>query len=98
MGISGTLPRPPPPMPWRRPMGQARIGNPTCRPTTIGKGNWKDIWITEQITIMITTGDKEYFKGIGKIPYEGKGSDNPLAFKYYDADKRVGDRTMKEHF
>ncbi|MEW2920889.1 MULTISPECIES: xylose isomerase [Flavobacteriaceae] len=47
---------------------------------------------------MITKGDKEYFKGIGKIAFEGKGSDNPLAFKYYDENKVVGGKTMKEHF
>ena len=47
---------------------------------------------------MITTGDKEYFKNIGKIPFEGKESDNPLAFKYYDENQKVGDKTMKEHF
>ncbi len=47
---------------------------------------------------MITTGDTEYFKGIGKIPFEGKGSDNPLAFKYYDENQKVGGKTMKEHF
>ncbi len=47
---------------------------------------------------MITTGNKEYFKGIGKIQYEGKSSDNPLAFKYYDENKVVGGKTMKEHF
>ncbi|WP_088340322.1 xylose isomerase [Robiginitalea sediminis] len=47
---------------------------------------------------MITTGDKEYFKGIGKITFEGKGSDNPLAFKYYDAERKVGGKTMAEHF
>src|SRR5690606_38960786 len=47
---------------------------------------------------MITTGDKEFFKGIPAIPFEGKGSDNPLAFKYYDADKKVRGKTMKEHF
>ena len=28
-------------------------------------------------------GNKEYFKGIPKIEYEGKESDNSLAFKYY---------------
>lgn len=43
-------------------------------------------------------GDKEYFKGIGKIEFEGKGSDNPLAFKYYDENKIVGGKTMKDHF
>jgi xylose isomerase len=47
---------------------------------------------------MITKGDKEYFKGIGKISFEGKGSDNPLSFKYYDENKVVGGKTMKEHF
>ena len=42
-------------------------------------------------------GDREYFPGIGKIKYEGRGSDNPLAFKYYDPDKVVAGKTMKEH-
>ncbi len=46
----------------------------------------------------VTTGDREYFKGIGKIKFEGKESDNPLAFKYYDANKKVGKKTMEEHF
>ncbi|MGB3464094.1 MAG: xylose isomerase [Cyclobacteriaceae bacterium] len=46
----------------------------------------------------IITGDKEFFKGIGKIPFEGKGSDNPLAFRYYDENQQVGGKTMKEHF
>ncbi|SDQ19054.1 xylose isomerase [Flagellimonas zhangzhouensis] len=47
---------------------------------------------------MITTGDKEYFKGIGKIAFEGKESDNPMAFKYYDENKMVGGKSMKDHF
>ncbi|MBN6150563.1 xylose isomerase [Xanthomonas sp. AmX2] len=42
-------------------------------------------------------GAQEYFPGIGRIPFEGKASDNPLAFKVYDADKRIGDKTMAEH-
>ena len=46
----------------------------------------------------ITLGDKEYFKGIGKIAFEGKDSDNPLAFKYYDENAIVRGKTMKEHF
>lgn len=45
-----------------------------------------------------TTGDKEYFKGIGQIKFEGKDSDNPLAFKFYDAKRKVGKKTMEEHF
>ncbi len=41
---------------------------------------------------------KEYFKGINKIQFEGKESDNPLAFKYYNPDQIVAGKTMKEHF
>ncbi|GAB5410724.1 MAG: xylose isomerase [Balneolaceae bacterium] len=43
-------------------------------------------------------GDKEYFKGVGQIKFEGKESDNPLAFKYYDENKVVAGKTMTEHF
>jgi xylose isomerase len=46
----------------------------------------------------LTLGDKEYFKGIRPVKYEGKESDNPLAFKYYDAGRKVGKKTMEEHF
>jgi xylose isomerase len=45
----------------------------------------------------IVTGDKEFFKGIGSIKYEGVESDNPLAFKWYDANKVVAGKTMQEH-
>ena len=43
-------------------------------------------------------GDKEYFKGVGAIKFEGKESDNPLAFRFYDENKVVAGKTMKEHF
>lgn len=46
----------------------------------------------------IVTGDKQYFDKVGKINFEGKESDNPLAFKYYDAQKVVAGKTMEEHF
>lgn len=46
----------------------------------------------------IVLGDKEYFKGIGKIQFEGRESDNPFAFKFYDENKVVAGKTMKEHF
>ncbi len=46
----------------------------------------------------ILKGQKEYFPGIGKISYEGKGSDNPLAFKWYDASRVVRGKAMKDHF
>ncbi|MDR1898920.1 MAG: xylose isomerase, partial [Treponema sp.] len=42
-------------------------------------------------------GKKEYFPGIKKIKYEGPKSGNPLAFKYYDAEKKVGKKKMKDH-
>ncbi len=42
-------------------------------------------------------GSQEYFKGIGKIGYEGPGSDNPLAFKFYNPQKVVAGKTMEEH-
>ena len=42
-------------------------------------------------------GNTEYFPGIGKIKYEGRDSDNPLAFKFYDENKVVAGKTMKEH-
>lgn len=45
----------------------------------------------------ITTGDTSYFPDINEIPFEGKDSKNPLSFKYYDADQKVGDKTMQEH-
>lgn len=40
---------------------------------------------------------KEYFK-IGKIKYEGPKTKNPFAFRYYDKDKLVLGKPMKEHF
>ena len=45
----------------------------------------------------ITIGKKEYFKGIGAISYEGKESDNPLSFRYYDPRRKVGRKTMEQH-
>lgn len=44
----------------------------------------------------ITTGSKEFFPGIGKIRYEGPQSDNPLAYKWYDENRIVAGKTMKE--
>lgn len=46
----------------------------------------------------ILLGEKEYFKGIGQIKYEGPESDNPLAFRWYDADRKVAGKTLKDHF
>ena len=38
-----------------------------------------------------------YFKDISKIQYEGVDSNNPLSFKYYDEDKVVLGKKMKDH-
>ena len=46
----------------------------------------------------VTTGNTEYFPGIGKIGFEGCDSDNPLAFKWYEENAVVAGKTMKEHF
>ena len=45
----------------------------------------------------VIQGETEFFKGIGQIKYEGLESDNPLAFRWYDADRVVAGKTMKEH-
>ncbi len=47
---------------------------------------------------MAIIGDREYFKGIGEIKFEGKESDNPLAFKYYNPKQIVAGKTMRDHF
>ena len=41
---------------------------------------------------------KSFFPSIGKIQFEGKESDNPLAFRYYDPNRIVAGKSMKEHF
>lgn len=45
----------------------------------------------------IITGEKEFFKGIGAIKYEGTESDSPLAYRWYDADKVVAGKSMRDH-
>ena len=45
-----------------------------------------------------TIGSKEFFPGIGEIKFEGPGSRNPLAFKYYDENRMVQGKTMKDYF
>ena len=39
----------------------------------------------------------DYFKNIPEILYEGKESDNPLSFKYYNENQTVLGKNMKEH-
>ena len=47
---------------------------------------------------MALIGSTEYYKGIGEIKSEGKNSKNPFAFKYYDPNKIVAGKTLKDHF
>ncbi|SHM13408.1 D-xylose isomerase [Chitinophaga jiangningensis] len=46
----------------------------------------------------ITLGNQEYFKGIGKIKFEGPQSDNPLAYRFYDENRIIAGKSMKELF
>ncbi len=39
----------------------------------------------------------EFFPNIPKIVYEGQNSDNPFAFKHYNAEEQVSGKTMREH-
>ncbi|RKR81270.1 xylose isomerase [Mucilaginibacter gracilis] len=45
----------------------------------------------------IVLGEKEFFKGIGQIKFEGPQTDNPLAFRWYDESRVVGGKTLKDH-
>ena len=42
--------------------------------------------------------ENNYFKNIQRIKFEGKESDNPLAYKYYNPDQQVMGKSMREHF
>lgn len=46
---------------------------------------------------LTTSNSTEFFPGIGSISYEGHSSDNPLAYKWYNPDKMVAGKTMKEY-
>jgi xylose isomerase len=46
----------------------------------------------------LTLGDKEFFPFVkGPIKFEGKESDNPMAFKFYDENRIVAGKTMRDH-
>lgn len=45
----------------------------------------------------IIVGNEEYFKGIDKIQFEGADSDNPLAYRWYDENRVIAGKSMKEH-
>ncbi len=41
--------------------------------------------------------ESKFFKNIDQVKFEGRESDNPLAFKWYDENKVVAGKTLKEH-
>ncbi|WP_106827972.1 xylose isomerase [Parabacteroides pacaensis] len=45
----------------------------------------------------IFTGEKEFFPEIGKIQFEGRDSKNPLSFRFYDENRLVMGKSMKDH-
>lgn len=45
----------------------------------------------------VVSASRTYFKNIPPIKYEGPQSDNPFAFRWYDENKVVAGKTMKEH-
>ncbi|RYF86441.1 MAG: xylose isomerase [Chitinophagaceae bacterium] len=47
---------------------------------------------------MIAEQTRTYFKNIPEIKFEGRESDNPFAFRWYDESKVVAGKTLKEHF
>jgi xylose isomerase len=49
------------------------------------------------MSIKVILGEKEYFPQVGKIPFEGSDSKSPMAFKYYDENKVVAGKTMKDY-
>src|SRR6478672_6716766 len=46
----------------------------------------------------VTLGEKKFFKNISQIKYEGPDTDNLLAFRWYDENKVVAGKKMKDHF
>jgi len=44
----------------------------------------------------VATQQKEYFKNIAPVKFEGASSDNPMAFRWYEADKVVAGKPMKD--
>jgi xylose isomerase len=44
----------------------------------------------------IISGQTEYFKGIGQVKFEGAETDNALAFRWYDENRVVAGKPMKD--
>lgn len=46
----------------------------------------------------VLKGKTEYFKAVQQIKYEGPESDNDLAYRWYDENRIVAGKSMKDHF
>jgi xylose isomerase len=46
----------------------------------------------------VTLGDTTFFPGIDAIPFEGRESDNPLAYRWYEPDRVVAGKPMRDFF
>jgi xylose isomerase len=45
----------------------------------------------------VITGKQEFFKNIPQIKFEGLESNNPLAYRWYDENKVIAGKSMKDH-
>ena len=46
----------------------------------------------------VIIGQKEYFKDVKRVGFEGRDTDNPFSYKFYDENKMVLGKPMKDHF
>ena len=46
----------------------------------------------------VLTGAKTFFPEVEFVPFEGKDSDNPFAFKYYNPEQLISGKSMADHF
>ena len=46
----------------------------------------------------VLTGAKTYFPEVEFVPFEGRDSDNPFAFKYYNPEQLIAGKSMADHF
>jgi xylose isomerase len=46
--------------------------------------------------MLVITKPKEFFEGIDQIRFEGPGSDNPLAYRWYDENRMVAGKSLKQ--
>lgn len=53
--------------------------------------------LLKSTNMSITAKQTEYFKKIGTIKFEGIESDNPFAYRWYDENKKVAGKSMKDH-